>query len=153
MAESPQVSFKKVLVINGPNLNLLGRRELEIYGEESLDDIREFISGKLGKDTPKWEWFQSNSEAKLIDRIHHAMDESWDGMVLNLGAFSHTSVALLDALKAYSGLKIEVHLSNTNTREEFRRTKITAQGVHAVIEGLKKDSYLYAIRAILNAYP
>ncbi len=143
--------FKKVLVLNGPNLNLLGKREPEIYGTETLDEIREFVNSQLEGLAPEWEWFQSNSEAELIERIHTAIDESWNGIVFNPGAFSHTSVALLDALRAYPGLKIEVHLSNTNGREEFRKTKVTAQGVDGVIEGLGKNSYLYAIREIINA--
>ena len=81
---------------------------------------------------------------------HTAAFESWNGLVFNPGALAHTSVALLDALRAYSGLKIEVHLSNTNAREEFRRNKLTAQGVDGVIEGLGKNSYLYAVKEIMN---
>ena len=141
---------KKVLVLNGPNLNLLGRREPEIYGKETLDDIREFINASLGEETPEWEWFQSNSETALIERLHAAMDESWNGLVFNPGALSHTSLALLDALKSYPGFKIEVHLSNTHAREEFRKTRITAQGVDGVIEGLGKNVYLHAIREVIG---
>ncbi len=141
---------KRILVLNGPNLNLLGQRESEIYGVETLDQIREFVGSQLRGPYPEWEWFQSNSEAELIERIHVAIGEPWNGLVFNPGALAHTSVALLDALRAYSGLKIEVHLSNTNAREEFRRNKLTARGVDGVIEGLGKNSYLHAIEAIIN---
>ncbi len=141
---------KKILVLNGPNLNLLGQRETEIYGTETLDEIQEFVRSRLKRPYPKWEWFQSNSEADLIEKIHAATHESWSGLVFNPGALAHTSIALLDALKAYSGFKIEVHLSNTHAREEFRRIKLTACGVDGVIEGLGKNSYLYAIKEIVE---
>ena len=150
MTRCIMLGTKRILVLNGPNLNLLGQRESEIYGTQTLDEIQEFVRSQLGKPYPDWEWFQSNSEAELIEKIHTAISESWNGLVFNPGALAHTSVALLDALKAYSGLKIEVHLSNTNAREEFRRKKLTAQGVDGVIEGLGKNSYLYAVKEIMN---
>ncbi|MEK6625123.1 MAG: type II 3-dehydroquinate dehydratase [Bdellovibrionota bacterium] len=143
--------MNKVLVINGPNLNLLGTREPEIYGNNTLADI-ESITLKLLKKIEvscSIEWFQSNSESEIVDKIQSLatdkVKDKVDLLVINSGAYSHTSVAILDALKSISIAKIEVHLSHTLKREEFRHKKLTALGCDAVIEGLGAVGYFTAI--------
>ncbi|MBI2521591.1 MAG: 3-dehydroquinate dehydratase [Bdellovibrio sp.] len=139
--------MNKVLVINGPNLNLLGTREPEIYGKHTLANI-ESITLKLLKKNQilcTVEWFQSNSESEIVDKIQSLMGDNVDLLVINPGAYSHTSVAILDALKSISIAKIEVHLSHTLKREEFRHKKLTALGCDAVIEGLGPVGYFTAI--------
>ncbi|OFZ14353.1 MAG: hypothetical protein A2X86_05775 [Bdellovibrionales bacterium GWA2_49_15] len=139
--------MNKVLVINGPNLNLLGTREPEIYGEHTLAEV-EAITLKLLKKNEiscTVEWFQSNSESEIVDKIQTLANGKTDLLVINPGAYSHTSVAILDALKSISTAKIEVHLSHTLKREEFRHKKLTALGCDAVIEGLGPVGYFTAI--------
>jgi len=137
----------KVCIINGPNLNMLGTREVEIYGSMSLTDIETYTrqeTDKLGFKTDQ-DWFQSNSEEEIINKIHDLAKNSVDLLVINPAAFSHTSVAILDALSILSCPIIEVHLSNTNRREEFRQRKITAKSSTGVIEGIGYKVYLLAI--------
>ncbi len=141
-----------ILVINGPNLNLLGTREPEIYGNHSLAEI-ENITLKLLKSNKmecSIEWFQSNSESEIVDKVQSLGAGSADLLVINPGAYSHTSVAILDALKSVSIPKIEVHLSHTLKREEFRHKKLTALGCDAVIEGLGPIGYFTAISSFFN---
>ena len=136
----------KVLIINGPNLNLLGTREPEIYGHVSMDDYLKALT----VDYPHVEidYFQSNHEGDLIDCIHQ-VGFDYDGIVLNAGAYTHTSVALLDALKAVSTPAIEVHISNVHQREEFRHKSMISAGCKGIICGFGLDSYRLAIEAIL----
>ena len=136
---------KEFLIINGPNLNLLGKREPHIYGNLSLDDIKTHTEKKLSDFNIKIEWFQSNLEGEIIEKIHSALDEKHWALIINPGAYSHTSVAILDALKLLTFPIIEVHISNTNLREDFRQRKITAKASKAVLEGFGKDSYFMAI--------
>lgn len=134
----------KVLVLGGPNLNMLGTREPEIYGSDTLSDIESFISKTFSNKGISSDWRQSNSESDLIDWIQSAEGEGFGAIVINPAAFTHTSVALYDALKTFPGDKIEVHLSNTYKREEFRKTKITSGASIGVIEGFGKMSYFLA---------
>lgn len=137
----------KFLVINGPNLNLLGSREPDIYGKLSLADIEILTNERLKKAgfNVDVEWFQSNGEKEIVEKIQQAANSSYKAIIINPAAFSHTSVAILDALRILSCPVVEVHLSNTNQREEFRSNKITAKSSTAVIEGLKEKGYFLAI--------
>ncbi len=136
-----------VLVLNGPNLNLLGQREPEIYGRETLDDIRVVLEAearalKLGLD-----FRQTNSEAELIDWIQGAR-QGVAGLILNAGAYTHTSIAVLDALRALEAPIIEVHLSNVYRRESFRHVSFVSQAATGVIAGLGSHGYVLALQAL-----
>lgn len=137
----------KILIINGPNLNLLGTREPGIYGSATFE---EYLAG-LRKRYPEIEidFFQSNVEGFLIDKIHEA-GFSVDGIVLNAGAYTHTSVALLDAIRAVSAPVVEVHISNVHKREEFRHHSMISAGCLGVIAGFGLDSYRLAIEALIE---
>jgi 3-dehydroquinate dehydratase-2 len=139
----------KICVINGPNLNMLGMREPGIYGDATLSDIekrcRELASGhKIGMD-----WFQSNSESALIGQIQRCVGNA-DWIVINAGGYTHTSVALRDALSLFPGGVIEVHISNIHTREAFRHTSLISGIAKGVIAGFGPASYYMAIEAIPN---
>ncbi len=141
--------MKKFLIINGPNLNMLGKREPEVYGTESLDDIAKWTDEKLkGKAT--LEWFQSNIEGEIVSRIQQAHSEKYDALVINPGGFAHTSVAIHDALKILKIPVIEVHLSQVYCREEFRHTLLTAKAATAIMSGLGKQSYYVAISSQIH---
>ncbi len=137
----------KVQIINGPNLNLLGKREPEIYGNDAFEGFL----GKLRELYPDVEllYFQSNVEGELINKIHEVGFGAVDGIVLNAGAYTHTSVALLDALKAVETPAIEVHISNVHKREDFRHKSLISAGCKGVICGFGLDSYRLAIEAFL----
>jgi len=137
----------RITIINGPNLNLLGTREPEIYGKKRLDDINNDIE----KSFPNvhFDFFQSNCEGKLIDIIQEAQ-HSADGIIINPGAYSHYSIAIRDALKAVSIPAIEVHLSNIASREEFRQTSITTAVCAGVISGFGHFGYQLAVKATLH---
>ena len=139
--------MKKIIIINGPNLNLLGKRENKIYGNHSLDDIKKQADAKCEELNLKCFFCQSNNEGELISFIHSA-DKKYDGLIINPAAFTHTSVALLDALRSISKPKIEIHLSNIYTREEYRKKSITSEGVDGLICGFGSLSYILAIEAI-----
>ncbi len=139
----------KILVLNGPNLNLLGERETDIYGDMTLAKIEKYSTDQLASYNLTMEWKQSNHEGELIDIIQNLGKSSHDALIFNPGAYSHTSVALLDAMRSVTKPIVEVHLSNTNRREDYRRTKLTAQGAGSIIEGLGKDVYLVAALALL----
>ena len=139
--------MKKIIVINGPNLNILGDRESSIYGSISLKTIEELCAQKA-KDLKLVCFFcQSNNEGELIDFIHLAQKD-YDGLIINPAAFTHTSVALLDALRSLDKPKIEIHLSNIYKREEYRKKSITSEGVDGLICGFGSLSYILAIEAI-----
>lgn len=137
--------MKKIEIINGPNLNLLGRREPEVYGHRSFDDFLE----QLRQQYPDVEigYYQSNHEGDLIDRIQAVGFEA-DGIVLNAGAYTHTSIALHDAIKAVPAPTVEVHISNVHQREEFRHKSFISAACRGVICGFGLDSYRLAVEAL-----
>ena len=141
--------MKKKIIINGPNLNLLGNRESSIYGDSSLKDIEKISKIKCKELNIQLFFCQSNNEGELINFIHSAESE-YDGLIINPAAFTHTSLALLDALRAISKPKIEIHLSNIYNREDYRKKSITSEGVNGLICGFGSLSYILAIEAINN---
>ena len=132
----------KILIINGPNLNLLGARDKSQYGKLTLNDIEEKISEEFGED--EFEFFQSNIEGEIINQIQSA-SAKFEGIILNPGGYTHTSVAIRDALEICSIPKIEVHLSNIADREEFRKNLITSSACDGHISGFKHYSYFAGI--------
>lgn len=140
----------KILIINGPNLNLLGRREPGVYGLRTLDDIIAGLADEFNE-SAEIEHFQSNHEGALIDRIHEAgFDTSYAGIVLNAGAYTHTSLALADAIAAIPLPVIEVHLSNVFAREEIRHHSLIAPVCAGSISGFGANSYKLAVIALLS---
>ena len=139
--------MKKFLVLNGPNLNLLGSREKQIYGGETLDDIIAACQEKASQLNVEIDAYQSNHEGDIIDKIHAARNE-YDGIVINAGAYTHYSVAIHDAIKAVELPCVEVHISNVFTREEFRHHSMLSPVCVGVICGFGKMSYLLAIEAL-----
>ncbi len=140
---------KKIAIINGPNLDRLGKRETEIYGSGTLADLEKALRAEFGKE--QLEFFQSNHEGALIDKVAALADAKFDGLVLNGGAFTHTSVALRDALLGAHLRVVEVHISNIYKREEFRHQSLTAPACVAVITGLGFEGYHAAVRFLLKA--
>ena len=141
--------MKKIIIINGPNLNLLGNREKDIYGNDTIKDIENICLEKANKLNIKCFFFQNNSEGDIIEHIHSVQD-SYDGLIINPAAFTHTSIAILDALRAINKPKIEIHLSNIYQRDDFRKKSITSEGVNGLICGFGSTSYILAIEAISN---
>ena len=139
--------MKKILIINGPNLNLLGNREDDIYGKDSLDKIKSDCEKKGLEKNLEIIFFQSNNEGEIIDKIHEVNDK-FDGLIINPAAFTHSSIAILDSLRAINKPKIEIHLSNIYAREEYRKKSITSEGVDGLICGFGGNSYLLGIEAI-----
>ena len=140
---------RKVLVLHGPNLNLLGSREPEIYGAETLPDINKRLAAPALKAGARLDSFQSNSEAELIDRVQKAGPAGVDFVIINPAAFTHTSVALRDALAAVRIPYIEVHLSNVHAREPFRHHSFFSDQAVGVICGLGSRGYEYALQSAL----
>ncbi|MBS4899686.1 MAG: type II 3-dehydroquinate dehydratase [Clostridiales bacterium] len=139
----------KILVINGPNLNFLGIREKDLYGTKDYDFLQERIKDKAADLEMDVEIFQSNSEGAIIDRIQLAYLENLNGIIINPGALSHTSVSLHDALTSVTTMpKIEVHITNIHAREEFRQRSVTAPACDGQICGLGINGYLYALEAV-----
>ena len=139
--------MKKIIIINGPNLNLLGQREDDIYGNDSLSDIKELCEKKGNEKSIKIAFIQSNNEGEIINSLH-TVEKNFDGLIINPAAFTHSSIAILDALRAINKPKIEIHLSNIYSREEYRKKSITSEGVHGLICGFGGNSYLLGIEAI-----
>jgi 3-dehydroquinate dehydratase II len=137
----------KILILNGPNLNLLGQRDQKTYGAETLSDIEE----KVNAACPDTElvWYQSNHEGELIDRIQQAKQNGFQGIVANWGGYTHTSVAIRDALETVELPKVEVHLSNIHAREEFRERSVTGRVMNGIITGFGSNSYILGIQAVL----
>lgn len=136
----------KVLIINGPNLNLLGRREPEIYGSETMESCLERLAAKYPV-----EYFQSNCEGDIIDRLHAVgFDRDYAGIVLNAGAYTHTSLAIADAVAAIELPVVEVHISNVWAREPERHKSIISPYCRGVIAGFGLDSYRLAVEALLK---
>jgi 3-dehydroquinate dehydratase-2 len=139
----------KILVLHGPNLNLLGTREPAIYGQLTLKEINGAISALAHELAIEVNILQSNSEGTLIDSIHSAIG-SYDGILINPAAYTHTSIAIRDALAAAALPTVEVHLSNIHSREEFRSQSFIAPIAVGQISGFALDSYLLGLRAIFN---
>ena len=139
--------MKKILILNGPNLNLLGNRETDVYGEKSLNDIKQICEEKCNLLKLSCDFIQSNNEGELISLIQ-STENDFEGLIINPAAFTHTSVAILDALRAISKPKIEIHLSNIYIREDYRKTSITASGVDGSICGFGYLSYVLALEAL-----
>ena len=138
---------KHIYLLNGPNLNLLGQRQTELYGSETLHNINqncEQIAVSLGMTIKS---FQSNSEGQLVDWVHEARQKA-DAIIINPGAYSHTSIALLDALNTFDGIVIEVHISNIHKREEFRHHSYISLRSDGVIVGLGTQGYGLAVEAL-----
>lgn len=136
--------MKKIIIINGPNLNLLGKREPEIYGSETFEDFFETLKSQYP--LFKIEYFQSNIEGELIDKLHE-VGFSYDGVILNAAAYTHTSVGIGDAVKGISSPVIEVHISNTYNREEFRHHSFISPNAKGVILGFGLGSYSLALQS------
>ena len=136
----------KILVLNGPNLNLLGKREPEVYGSKTFEDY--FAELQFAFKDIELEYYQSNIEGELIDKLHE-VGFSYDGVVLNAGAYTHTSVGLGDAIKAITTPVIEVHISNTHQRESYRHVSYISPVAKGVILGFGLDSYRLAIQSFL----
>ncbi len=137
-----------ILVINGPNLDILGKREPEIYGAKTLWDIEKHLKKKFSK--MQLEFYQSNGEGGVIDALHKALDDSVIGVIINPGAFTHYSYAIRDAIAALKVPVIEVHLSNIHAREEFRRLSVVSPVCKGVITGFGVRSYELAIEWIMQ---
>ena len=139
-----------ILVINGPNLNLLGIREPNIYGVDTLSDIKNWVNDELRNRNIKLQWYQSNHEGKILDRLHRAIKDKNDGIIINPGAYTHYSYAIRDAISAISTPTIEVHLSDIKTREKFRQTSVIEDVCLEQISGLGKNGYLEAVNSLEN---
>ena len=141
--------MKKYLIMNGPNLKMLGIREPGVYGQETLDAVCRKIADRAEKLGVEVDFFQSNIEGELINAIHAAMGR-YAGIVLNPGAFTHYSYAIRDAIAAVKVPVVEVHISNVHQREEFRHHSVTAPVCVGQICGLGINGYIYALEALLN---
>lgn len=137
----------KVLVLNGPNLNLLGRREPQIYGSTTLAEL-ELILRKSAPESIELDFYQSNHEGEMIDRIHALMDDAVAGIIFNPGAWTHTSVAIRDAISAVRTPFVEVHLSNIHARETFRKHSYFSEIALAVVAGCGIAGYEYALMTL-----
>lgn len=136
----------KVLILNGPNLNLLGRREPEIYGSETMDKVLADLRGKW-----EIEYFQSNHEGDIIDKIHEVgFNAEYAGIVLNAGAYTHTSLAIADAIAAIKIPVVEVHISNVHAREQIRHISLISPVCRGVIAGFGVDSYRLGVEALVG---
>ena len=135
----------KILVINGPNINMLGVREPEIYGTKTYEDLVNYVEDAFAEAGVEGEVYQSNHEGDIVDRIQAAWGDA-DGIVINPAAYTHTSVAILDALKAVGIPTVEVHLSDVDSREEFRKISYVSLAAEKVIKGRGFDGYKEAIR-------
>ena len=138
--------MKKIIIINGPNLNLLGQRENELYGNKSLKEIEKECIENFKNDKITLHFFQSNSESDIIDKIQDS--KSFDALIINAGAFTHTSIAIHDALKILEIPKIEVHISNIYNREEFRKNSFVSPVVNGIIAGFGTNVYIVAINSL-----
>lgn len=149
--KSKALPAKNVLVLHGPNLNLLGMREPEIYGSVKLEEINRSLSILAQKASIKLSSFQSNAEGELVDRIHEAIHDEVDFIIINPAAYTHTSIALRDALVATALPFIEVHLSNIFARESFRRESYFSDRALGIISGLGAKGYELALEYALTA--
>ncbi len=139
----------KLLVLNGPNLNLLGRREPDQYGNATLKSINELLEDQAAKEGVELHFIQTNSEGGMVDAVHGAIG-SCDGILINPGAYTHTSIALRDALAAAALPVVEVHLSNIFSREEFRKHSYISGIALGVVSGFREHSYLLGLQALVG---
>jgi 3-dehydroquinate dehydratase-2 len=139
--------MKRIQIINGPNLNLLGKREPTVYGNQTFEAY--FQELKLLFPETQLDYFQSNTEGVIIDKLHET-GFTYDGIVLNAGAYTHTSIAIADAIRSITAPVIEVHISNVFKREEYRHHSFLSEACKACIVGFGMDSYRLAVNAILN---
>ena len=140
----------KILVIHGPNLNLLGLREPGHYGVDTLQSINQELADLAREAKVQLDVFQSNQEGQIVERLHQTLEDGTDFIIINPAAFTHTSIAIRDAFLGCSKPFIEVHLSNVHAREEFRQTSYLSDIAVGVISGLGKDSYLLALHAAIS---
>lgn len=141
--------MNKILIINGPNLNMLGKREPMVYGHESLEDIIKETETKLASQV-ELIWYQSNIEGEIVTKIQDTYQSDIDALIINPGGYSHTSVAIHDALKILDIPIIELHLSQIYSRESFRHTLLTAKAASSIMSGFGKQSYYLAVSALLD---
>ncbi len=140
--------MKRILIMNGPNLNLLGKRETEIYGALDFKTYLEQLRERYPNE--RIDFFQSNMEGALIDKLHEAGFGKCDGIILNAGAYTHTSIAIYDAIKAITTPVVEVHISNVFGREEFRHKSMISGACCGVVTGFGLDSYRVALEGLLG---
>jgi len=141
------MTIKNIIVISGPNLNLLGTREKDIYGPATLEEIHTKLEDNSKNQNIQIQCFQSNSETEIIELIQDAQNK-FDGIIINAGGYTHTSVAIRDALKYFGGYKIEVHMSNIHAREKFREISMISGVCDGIIIGFGAQSYFLALEAI-----
>ncbi|MDG1981567.1 MAG: type II 3-dehydroquinate dehydratase [Alphaproteobacteria bacterium] len=139
--------IKKLYILNGPNLNLLGTREPEKYGNTSLENVKSLCNEKCINNELDLHFFQSNFEGEIIEEIHKANNNAC-GIIINAGALTHTSIGILDALTMFEGPKIEIHITNVYAREDFRHKSFISPVATGIIAGLGVNSYVLAIEAI-----
>jgi 3-dehydroquinate dehydratase-2 len=137
-----------ILVIHGPNLNMLGKRDPKLYGSMTQDELYDALTDEYK--TVEFTFYQSNYEGELIDVIHHAVDENYDGLIINPAALTHTSIALRDALEILTIPKVEVHLSDITKREAFRMVDVIKDVCDACFMGKKLESYFEAVEYLLE---
>ncbi len=142
----------KILVINGPNLNMLGIREKNIYGAETYEDLKKLLEKTFAEQDIEGEIFQSNYEGALVDRIQQAYFDGTDAIVINPAAYTHTSVAILDGLKAVSLPAVEVHISDVREREEFRQISYAGKACEKTIMGKGFQGYVEAVLYLVEKY-
>ncbi|MBR7021115.1 MAG: type II 3-dehydroquinate dehydratase [Lachnospiraceae bacterium] len=142
-------AVKTLLIVNGPNLNMLGKREPEIYGHETYEDLQKFCRAEAQKRGYLVEIFQSNSEGEIVTRLNRAMQGNYSGIIINPAAYTHYSYAIYDALLMLSVPKIEVHLSNIYNREAFRSNSVTAQACDRQVYGRGLEGYADAMDLIV----
>ncbi len=138
---------KLIYIINGPNLNMLGEREPKKYGNKTIKDLENLCKKIITKNKLKLDFFQSNSEKELIDKIHEASSKA-HAILINAAAFTHTSIAIMDALSIFEGPIIEIHITNIHAREEFRHKSFISKTAYGIIAGFGFKSYELAINAI-----
>ncbi|MDA9817919.1 3-dehydroquinate dehydratase [Flavobacteriaceae bacterium] len=141
--------MKKIIIINGPNLNLLEKRDSSIYGGDDLKTIEKSCQNAVHSKADL-EFFQSNSEGEIIEKIQQSILQKIDAIIINAAAYTHTSIAIRDALEMFYGQKIELHISNIFKREDFRHHSVISEVVDGVISGLGSYGYVAAINAVLN---
>lgn len=141
----------KVMVINGPNLNMVGVREKGIYGTRTFEDICDYIKDEANKRSIEVELYQSNIEGEIINQIQKCYYEDFDGIIINPGAYTHYSYAIHDAIKGVNIKTVEVHLSNIHAREEFRHKSVTAPACIGQICGFGENGYILALDALIKS--